>query len=68
MTTRIITIAKTMTVVLTPDGAACLGYTLSRGKQGIEAFDSRDTPLGIFPNLEAAAAALADPDGACSIS
>ncbi len=40
------------------DEQICLGYLLSRGKQGIEAFDCDDRLLGIFATQRDAANAL----------
>jgi hypothetical protein len=40
------------------DGRTCIGFLLSRGKLGVEAFDRHDRSLGIFPNMKAAAGAV----------
>jgi hypothetical protein len=39
-------------------GQVCLGFILSRGKLGHEAFDWRDKSIGIYPSVKAAAAAV----------
>jgi hypothetical protein len=40
------------------DGRACLGFVLSRGRAGFEAFDREQNSLGMFPTQRAAAAAI----------
>ncbi len=37
----------------------CLGFICSRGKLGVEAFDCDMRSLGLYPELKAAAAAVA---------
>lgn len=36
----------------------CIGFTVSRGKAGVEAFDIDNRSLGIFPDQKSAAAAV----------
>ena len=40
-------------------GQSCLGHIISRGRDGFEAFDPDDKPIGIFATQREAAAALA---------
>ena len=40
------------------DGRTCIGHLLSRGKAGVEAFDSDARILGVFPDPQSAAAAI----------
>jgi hypothetical protein len=40
------------------DGQTCIGFLLSRGKLGHEAFDADENSLGIFPTVKLAAAAV----------
>jgi hypothetical protein len=40
------------------DGRTCLGFVLSRGRAGFEAFDREQNSLGMFPTQRAAAAAI----------
>jgi hypothetical protein len=40
------------------DGQTCIGFLLTRGPAGIEAFDADDKSLGIFPNQKSAADAI----------
>jgi hypothetical protein len=40
------------------DGQVCLGHLLLRGKAGVEAYNTDDRFLGVFPNLKAAADAV----------
>jgi hypothetical protein len=40
------------------DGRACLGFVLSRGRAGFEAFDREERSLGLFPTAPAAANAV----------
>jgi hypothetical protein len=40
------------------DRQRCLGFVLSRGRDGYEAFDASDRPIGMFGTTDAAAAAL----------
>lgn len=42
------------------DGRLCIGFLLSRGKLGIEAFNADDTSLGLFPDQASAVNAVAD--------
>jgi hypothetical protein len=46
------------------DGRRCLGFLMSRGKAGVEAFDAADRSLGIFPDQKSAASAFGTPDAA----
>jgi hypothetical protein len=39
-------------------GRDCVGFLLSRGKVGCEAFDANEKSLGIFPSEKAAADAV----------
>jgi hypothetical protein len=39
-------------------GQSCIGHLLLRGKAGVEAFDSDDQSLGIFPDTKTAADAV----------
>jgi hypothetical protein len=39
-------------------GAQCIGFLLSRGRQGVEAFDAETRSLGLFPDQKRAAAAV----------
>ena len=39
-------------------GQACLGHILTRGKQGVEAFDLADRSIGMFGDVGAAATAV----------
>jgi hypothetical protein len=36
----------------------CMGFIMSRGKAGFEAFDANDRSLGLYPNQKGAADAL----------
>jgi hypothetical protein len=36
----------------------CIGFLLPRGRLGVEAFDTNDRSLGIFPNMKVAAEAI----------
>jgi hypothetical protein len=52
-----------MTATLSPlsyiyDGRACLGFVLSRGRAGFEAFDRDQRSLGLYPTAPAAANAV----------
>jgi hypothetical protein len=38
----------------------CIGFLLSRGKLGFEAFGANEKSLGIFPNEKAAADAISE--------
>src|SRR5262249_48076261 len=40
------------------DGRNCIGFLLSRGRDGIEAFTSDETSIGLFPTAKLAADAL----------
>jgi hypothetical protein len=40
------------------DGQTCIGHLLPRGKAGVEAFDSDDRSIGIYPTQAAAANAI----------
>jgi len=40
------------------DGRACLGFVLSRGRAGFEAFDHEERSLGLYPVAPAAANAV----------
>jgi len=40
------------------DGRACLGFVLSRGRTGFEAFDIEERSLGIYATQREAAAAI----------
>ena len=40
------------------DGRACLGFVLSRGRAGFEAFDREERSLGLHPSAPAAANAV----------
>lgn len=40
------------------DGRVCLGHLLPCGRQGFEAFDTADRPIGVFPTQKAGADAL----------
>ena len=40
------------------DGRACLGFVLSRGRAGFEAFDREERSLGLYPAAPAAANAV----------
>jgi hypothetical protein len=40
------------------DGQTCIGFLLSRGCRGIEAFDAAERSLGLFSDQRAAADAL----------
>ena len=40
------------------DGRACLGFVLSRGRAGFEAFDSEERSLGVYGTQREAAAAI----------
>jgi len=40
------------------DGRECLGFVLSRGRAGFEAFDSEERSLGLYPAAPAAASAV----------
>jgi hypothetical protein len=42
------------------DGRACLGFVLSRGRAGFEAFDREERSLGLFPTAPTAANAVFD--------
>jgi hypothetical protein len=42
------------------DGRACLGFVLSRGRAGFEAFDCEERSLGLYPAAPAAANAICD--------
>jgi len=51
---------KTMTAPLSyvTDGHECLGFVLSRGRAGFEAFDREERSLGLYPAAPAAANAV----------
>jgi hypothetical protein len=40
------------------DGRECIGHLYLRGKLGVEAYDSDDRSLGVYPNQNAAANAV----------
>jgi hypothetical protein len=40
------------------DGRECLGFVLSRGRVGFEAFDRKERSLGLYPTAAAAAKAV----------
>jgi len=40
------------------DGRACLGFVLSRGRAGFEAFDREERSVGLYPAAPAAANAV----------
>jgi hypothetical protein len=40
------------------DGRECLGFVLSRGRAGFEAFDREERSLGLYPTAPAAANAV----------
>jgi hypothetical protein len=40
------------------DGTRCSGFLLSRGKSGVEAFDTDNMSLGVFPTQQAASNAI----------
>jgi hypothetical protein len=40
------------------NGRTCCGFLLRRGRDGVEAFDSDERSLGLFPTEQEAAAAL----------
>jgi hypothetical protein len=40
------------------DGQRCLGHVISRGRDGVEAFDRDDKSIGTFPTQRVAVAAL----------
>jgi hypothetical protein len=40
------------------DGRECLGFVLSRGRAGFEAFDSEERSLGVYGTQREAAAAI----------
>jgi hypothetical protein len=40
------------------DGRECLGFVLSRGRAGFEAFDNEQRSLGIYSTQREAAAAI----------
>jgi hypothetical protein len=40
------------------DGRECLGFVLSRGRAGFEAFDCEERSLGLYPAAPAAANAV----------
>jgi hypothetical protein len=42
------------------DGRACLGFVLSRGRAGFEAFDREERSLGLFKTAAQAANAVFD--------
>src|SRR5262245_59783996 len=48
------------------DGRELIGFLLSRGKLGVEAFDSDERSLGVFPTVKAAVAAI--PGAAASMA
>jgi hypothetical protein len=41
------------------DGERCVGFVISRGKEGFEAFDIYDISIGTFTTMAAAADAVA---------
>jgi hypothetical protein len=48
-------------------GQTCIGFLLTRGREGIEAFDRNERSLGLFPGpIEAAAAVEQSVAPACS--
>lgn len=63
--------AASHTMVPVIAGATCIGFLLSRGREGVEAFDRDELSLGLFAcPIEAAAAveksaAPACPNGGC---
>ena len=40
------------------DGQRAIGFLLRRGRQSVEAFDSAERSLGVFPTMQAAARAI----------
>ena len=40
------------------NGSACAGFLINLRARGVEAFDQNEKPLGIFPDLVSAAAAV----------
>jgi hypothetical protein len=46
------------TLVTVYDGRTCIGFVLSRGKLGFEAFDNHQHSQGLFGTQQEAAAAL----------
>jgi hypothetical protein len=45
-------------------GQVCIGFLLRRGRHGVEAFDHDSISLGIYPDQQAAAAAITAPSTA----
>jgi hypothetical protein len=43
------------------EGQACIEFLLRRGRHGVEAFDRDSHSLGVFPDQQAAAAAITAP-------
>jgi hypothetical protein len=39
-------------------GRRCVGFMLDRGKVGVEAFDTNENSLGVFPDKKSAADAI----------
>jgi hypothetical protein len=50
-----VTAASSVSMLSVYDGRECIGFILSRGKLGFEAFDSNQQTLGTFPNEKEAA-------------
>jgi hypothetical protein len=50
--------SATTPMVSVYDGRACLGFVLSRGRAGFEAFDNEQRSLGIYSTQREAAAAI----------
>ena len=40
------------------DGQVCIGHLMSRGREGVEAFDAENRSLGTFPDMASAANAV----------
>jgi hypothetical protein len=52
------TLAATATMLSVYDGRTCIGFLLSRGKLGHEAFDADEHSLGVFPSMKLAFCAV----------
>jgi hypothetical protein len=51
--------ATASSLVSVLSGDRCIGFLISRGRDGFEAFNADERSLGIFPTQHAAAAAIA---------
>jgi hypothetical protein len=53
------TFGSTLVSVVAGDGRRCVGHLVYRGRDGYQAYDANDRPLGCFVTQAAAIAAIA---------